>query len=482
MNRFGFNRSSLNGVVYALVLASASVSCSAAVNAVAIRQADALAPVSSAAYINADPTVTRYVSANFEGIGNLYPQATHTHASYADLSGNASITAYVLRSVQAQAMAQGVAEIVAVVASTMGNAVVASGAEIAVTATRVQAARSNAEAYASVTLTVAPTVYRMVSATATLGTASVRVEPSIWQIAYPYTLHSAYGDVTGTASLIMTEQVSRMAQAVLECPALIAGTATLRQPGSAVADANATLLNANPNIVAIPFVQLAGNATVIAQAQRVVLPGAASDTTASVSASALQKHSAGSLVNASVEVVGTPTAIRYAQETLQGNATVTTSAVRVLQPVVALNGVASVAATALRTVAAGAALDASALLTTTAVRGLVAQASLATSAEAQANGLRYLMPVAALSGGASMAAQATYQFRGSASLTAQADLSAVAQRFVTATANVTASAEIFADTVTNPASYDPDERTFYRTAQIFEFVRPFQETEFRRAA
>lgn len=43
-------------------------------------------------------------------------------------------------------------------------------------------------------------------------------------------------------------------------------------------------------------------------------------------------------------------------------------------------------------------------------------------------------------------------------------------------------AHITADTIANIASFDPPERTFYRPAYTSEFVRPAQQTEFRRAA
>ena len=53
---------------------------------------------------------------------------------------------------------------------------------------------------------------------------------------------------------------------------------------------------------------------------------------------------------------------------------------------------------------------------------------------------------------------------------------------MSARAQIQCGAEVIAETVSNPASFDPAERTFVSPMRTTEFARPFIESEFRRAA
>lgn len=55
-------------------------------------------------------------------------------------------------------------------------------------------------------------------------------------------------------------------------------------------------------------------------------------------------------------------------------------------------------------------------------------------------------------------------------------------RYLLPQAILDTAAVIIADTIGNPDVYDPEDRTFIRPADVVEFVRPFIETEFKRAA
>lgn len=90
--------------------------------------------------------------------------------------------------------------------------------------------------------------------------------------------------------------------------------------------------------------------------------------------------------------------------------------------------------------------------------------------------------LAELSGGASIDAQASRFSYASVLAGGSVEILAAPSRVTFATAVVAVSAAIDADTVTNPGSIDPPERTFSRPSAEVLFIRPEQETIFRRAA
>jgi hypothetical protein len=589
MNRFGLNKSSLNGVIYALVLATASIDCSASVNAVAIRDAEALAPVSSAAYVTADPTVTRYVAANLDGVGGFYPIPTHTHASQAQAGGSAEIVAYVLRDVQGVASIQCGAEIIAVVASTMATGAVDSGADVTADATRVQAARSSATGICGVEISIEPTGWRMARCTASLGTASVRAETAIKLSGASFFTHETYAVAIAGAEVITAEVLIREVGATLVCDASASGVGTIRQPGRANAVGSAAIVNAEPNVVAIPFVQLGCSAALSATALKKLIPANITLAgTGDLTGTALQKHAAQVSILDSAELVASGLATRHASVVLTGDATATGTALRILKPVSNPSGGATVVVTALRTVepasspscaaevtadgvrwlipdnitlASTAAMTASAdklfypasdmacaatlaadavrvcvadaaafgsanlypdwrnvtigkiavasmigtgSITATALRTVLPSITLENTASFTADGVRHVLPTSSIASSADMSAEALLVKKPTANIDCSAEINAPASTHFlgfpvanidcsaeiaaqiavwhTSTSLIAGTAEIYADSVCNPESYDPPERTFTRTVVVLEFVRPFQETEFRRVA
>ena len=464
MNRFALNRATLNGVTYALVLASASFACSAAVSAAATRQADALAPASSAAYITAAAQVTRYVSAVFDGVGGLYPQVTHTQAASATLQGNADISAYVLRSVLAEATVYADCNLVAIAASTLGQAQSSGSAQLIADATRVQAARSDALGAGGVALSVAPTIIRLPTVSVQAG-ASLRAEPSIWQIAAPYTLHSAYVDMPSGAELVASALATRPGMATLGGVATVAAVANVQQPGGASAPCTAGFTAEAATWALTGSYIRFGTAEITAQATRTVVPAALTlDGTATFTGAALQNHSGSAPLAGSAAVLAQPTVTQHLQASLATTCDATATALRVLNTLADFTGDVAIVVQALRTVyAQGVTVSSSASLAALADQTIrVGEAGPQGQAELQAQALVLRMVQADVAGTAELTAQAL--------------------RLLPAAASTGGTAEILADTITNAASVDPLERTFVSPLRSTAFVRSFIETEFKRAA
>lgn len=480
MNLFALNGGALNGTVFSLVLATASINCSASVNALAIRVQDALAPTFSAASVVANATRVAQGVAFVDGVANAYPTPTHTQSAAAPIAASANVTAFVLRMVAGQATANCTAEVSAVVASFQGGAAVSGVASVSATATRVQSALAGLNGVATVTIVSSPTVYRMVSAAAQ-GTAAMRVEYAVNGVAGAYA--SIYG--AATVSVADVNLVYRMATAAAECAALSQATATQILPGQATALAVAALVISDAFIGSGGLVYVNGSATLLAQAERSVLPVVNVDATAAIAANGLQNHSASASAAAAAELTATPKVTQYAQSNAaQGAAEMTATALRVLVPVAAIDASASLTPDATRT-AFG---EASATLGTAEVvvhgtRETFAEATATLgTAEMEASLTVVVQAQSSPQGTVELVADATLVLQPVVQIDTAALMTATAGTTRLAQASILGSATVYADTVTNPAAYDPPERTFTRQSVVIDFLRYAPDTEFRRAA
>ncbi len=472
INRFGLNGSSS----FALVLATASIVCSASVSAAATRGQDANAPVFSAAYVTATATYVHEGLVNISGSANVYQTPTVQHAAVSQpITGTAEITAYVLRIVEGQVNITCTAEIVAVVASTQGQSTLSSGAEVTADATLIQPGYSSPSGVASVTIVSEPVVTRYVKA-AILGTANLYVEVGINHV------YEAHAYPTGTASIIADPLNLVMHGADVVCTASLSPTLTMTQNASALTAGNAVIVMAEPTVEQLPFVSVTATADVSALLWVVKTPTVAIDNSCSIVASASQAHAA------SVSLTGTASVNAPIEMTNQIFAVFVGGAETYVEGV--------------RNVMLECLIDASAEIYPDATREVLPTVTLGTVATIGANATRVLTPSAALTGAADLAVAMTtiklgfVNLPGGATMTTNATRTAMGLVDLTGTAEITAdmllakagyvdilgTAEIFADTVTNPASYDPDNRTFRSPMREVDFARPFVETEFRRAA
>lgn len=506
MNRFVHNGATLNGGgIAGLVLATALILCSAGVSATAIRV------VSTQATVSADATVTPVATynhttaaANAPCEGILTPVPTHIHKGVSTLGGDVNILAYVQRQVDSSVTFNAVADIIAVVASTQGSAALTNGATLTAGAVRIQPGSSNAAGSCQITITPQPTVTRNAIAPVS-GQASVRVEATLNNKV------DAYSDISGTANVTVVGLAVRCTTALFDTYATSTATGTLIQPGSSVAAGAGVVIIGEPAIEATLISYLTGSAEILAvgvvnQAAIVAIDGVAAFLPAAV-----QQHSTNSNVTAGVVVTAVATSTYKTESTGSGDCSITVESTRVAMGEAAVSGAVDITANLNIKVLANVDFLGSAAIGSIAedlnTRRKAGEGSLLAKATVTALCSRVLFADVVLPGEATIvcipditirqgtsvvttsaeaSGEATLTRHGQAFSTGVADVAPVATRITNVTAAepvvVNATASVFADTIANPTSLDPEERTFIRPASVVEFIRPFIETEFKRAA
>jgi len=460
MNSLALNSSSINGVVRGLVYATVAFACASAVSAVPVRVTKAEASVTSETTIRSDATYTHSTGrVDFAGIGNVYLTPQHTKASSAVVGGSANITAYVLRSIQATASLTTGVDIVAVVADFLGTADSSAGVTLVADATRIQKARADSGAEARVTVTPEPVVTRLHTSQVFCGV-TVRCEPS-FAISGGFQ-HDAYQDILATSELVADPLALRMSSAVLAVEANSYGLATLVQPGRSAAYSDGVVVVAEPAIRATLISYLDVSANVIAQGVLTKIGDATLDASADIGASALQKHQAAALPQAASNLVCTAQITQHGHSNLLGENAVTATAVRVLI------GYASVVSDAVITPTGH--------LTTFASADIGASATDISATPDFYPRYGY----ADITSQADVVTDVLIDRRVVSVLDAACSVVAAALRSLGASALVEGAVVVYADTVSNPESIDPQDRTFIRPAEITEFVRQADITEFRR--
>jgi len=463
MNLSPVNGALLNGGRLIAVAASAAILASCAVNAVGTRIQDALAPSTSTGSFVAVPTHIHKADAQtFAGVGNLYPDAVQQKAATADFSTNAGIVAFVLRAASGSAFVSGTSNLLAIPASTLANSDVSASASVTADATKVQPGIAQIPGTAQITFDIEPVVTRVVEAQVLATSAKLYAEPGVNDV------YGAYADVSGFgyATVEVAGLVTRPAQANLPNSATFAPNGTHVQNGRASPMAVSSLLVSSPNIVIDigGLVLVGAQATISADALRVVTGAADSVGAATVTANTRVRHgSAASALTGVASLSGAGTATRPGVASAVGSATASATGLRVLVPQVDVATQGVLNANALRT-----------LSPTSAIFGL------AVSFVAQPN--TTIREAGASMPGSALLDSVTQILREAESqIAGQAVATATALRTASGAATVSGSSYIFADTITNPASIDPLERTFFRL-ETANFVRPASTTDFRRAA
>lgn len=458
MNRLSLNSGALNGTAFGgLVLATALVACSATAGATATRAQQGGVALSGQATCVSQATYQHGALTAFTGAGGLYPQPTHKQVAQVDLLGSASLSAYVLRDIQAYSSLQAGVQIIAVVASAQGQGTVTAGVGVTSVGTRIQKATVLTEGVAGVTWSAQPVVWRMHQANL-YGQVVIRVEPTINNDV------EAYVDNTASADMSANALCTRQAQAELLVQANGLALGTCQQPGYADAIASGLVWSVEPHILATLRTNMQGEATVQAAANIVKLGSANVPASAEMLCSAKQLHAGGSVLTGGVEAWLVPR--------LTGDLFCT------------IGGAVDIVVAARRSV-----FGASACATQ---GDLGAQSFLRLSAETNVGGtadaiceaditVRYAESL--LESGADMTAQASLVRFANANATCDIQLVSLAHRLLLAqTSGLGGSALVYADTVTNPEAIDVEYRTFLRPAYTSEFLRPPVETEFKRTA
>lgn len=460
MNFHALNGAPLNGSRVGAILAAATILCSATVTAVGVRQRDALAPSSSSAQFTATALVTRAGGADFGGSAGFDSSTIHTQAAAADLGGTASIQAFVLRESLGFAEFICTANITAIPASILANSLVDPSASLVAEATKVQPGRSLAPASGAL-VSADPVVTRYVTASALLCQADLNVEPSVNGVAYSYAKISASGDLAAVADGL----VMRPGSAWLMSSAQMSVVETHVKPGVAAFAAIGAILAGEPHIEVASIAAIDCASSVTAAAVRQLRPVAILAGAANISAPARQRHgSAAATVAGSAAFAAIGLARRPAtSQTLSASADLLAAGTREAVPFADLHGSAVIVAAPWRITYAASSPTGTADINA---------ASDITIREAAAD----------IDCGVAIEDEAVREAVGVAAMACSAELVAIGARLVQGFALLDAEARIAADTVTNPEAVDPPERSFVRPRTEVVYIRPVQETEFRRAA
>lgn len=501
MNRNFLNGEPLNGssLAAAVVLATAAIAGSSSVVAAPTRSTDALSPVFSGAQVVADADVIFGGFAQPSGVANIQAIPTHEQSAFASISGSSNVTAFVFRGIPGQAEVIGSAQMLVIPAAEIGGADIGAGVSLSAEATRIQPGRTLLDTLASVTITTEPTVTRFVSANAS-GSASVRVESGVNGV------YDAYGDLAGRASVSIanTGIVFRITAANLSSSSTAQGMGTRVQFAQSQIPSLAAVVVGDPAIFSGGVAHIGGAASATASALRVPM-GWANIVAASpsVSAFANMRHAASATTSGSANLVARAVRTTFSGALPSASASVLATALRVVPSDAAIQTSAAAVSAAFVTRAASVTFDGACNISAKAKLAEQGAAHLAASCSAFADALRTAMAQSAieaqgfsveadahrvLSGGVSVAggvfigAEAVRVALAQSSILSSVQISADCEVIKFATALIYGTCDVVADTIANPDSFDPPERTFIRQAYQSDFVRPAPLTEFRRAA
>lgn len=500
MNRLLLNSGTLNGAIYGLVLATASVVCSANVGATGVRVAKAETVVTGVATVSPQATYTHNSFSSLLGEGGLFPVPTHQQQSSANLQGSSNVLVYVLRAINATASFTSSANIIAVVASSQGSSSLAGTVNVVATGTRLQPITSTLAAQANVSSTALLT-RRPVAALE--GQVFVRAEATKNRDIEGYVDSSGSGTVTAWALS------TRPANAVVETQATSSAVGTLIQPGKVNASATGFIVFADPFVQATILSNIAGIVSVQATADITRLPIASLVSQATVVALPKQNHAAQSDCVATVSVLTGLVVTSPISANVMTVVTVEGRVIRGLVGVLGVAGTANISVVANSKSLAYSSINTSSLVQATAqdlnTRRVLGTSVVDTNTSIQAvSRMQLFLSATATQGSALMTVVADTAYRnaealvpanansivanalvtkeGTATLLTGVDVVSLARRLLLTSAQLQGTGLVYADTIANPESYDPEERTFVRPFTEVNFVRPFIETEFKRAA
>lgn len=460
MNFHSFNGAPINGSRVAAILAAAAFACTASLSATGARQQDALAPSSSSASFTANATLQVSASAVIEGLADLQVGTRQVKAAESSIQCSAELRAFVLRDALGFASFGGAANFSAIPASVLGGGSLGGIGSLAADATYIHNARGAMTG--SGAIAPAPAVVtRWVVSQPMAGTASMRAEPAINGVLFSY----ADIEARGGLSVSVGGLVRRPAAALIAGSAVSTASATHVKPGraSAVGVGAMVLIDAHTEIGVSAAIM--GEAAMTAGSDRILMPLAGVAGQAAFTAAPKIKHgSSAAAANGGAEVSAVGVAYRRAMSTvIAGSATLSASGVRSATGGAFAAAAAEMAAVGSRVTKATAGFDSA-------------------SAVSAAADITIRIGAASIDAGAGISAASIRLAMGEASIGGEAVLSARSVRELPAGADLGGAAEIIADTVANPDSSDPPSRAFFRSAFIFDFIRPAQETHFRRSA
>lgn len=478
MNLFAINGGLLNGgQASSVIAAAATILCSASFSATTTRFQDALASVPSQVQITANPTVIRRAQANIIGDSNLAPWATHEQKTYADIVGTANVQVFVLREQTADAFFTGAVDIQAIPASLLGSADVINSSTFTASATRIQPGKAIfTPAEASLEHYPDALVTRYVIGQLSPSKAEFRVEPSINGVNF------SYADITGYASTFAIGVVTKNPSALFAGQPNFTSVATQIQPGQSNLFTTSDLSGELIYLLSSSGAFINVGVSISANAVRTANVSSTGSSIASFSAKASMKHIGHSALVTSGSMSSSAFINHRIIANVVNSASMSSQAVRNLRPVANVVGVANTTATARRVVMPVANVVPTNEIVANPFVRRPAFADLQGSTELVAEGTVVYLGFAAYTGNATGLFEATRTVVANSEFMNGVQVSANAIRTTYSQSFFDCMVELSGDTIGNPQTLDPDERTFKRLYSVETFRKPAYQDTFRRTA
>lgn len=477
MDFYAINGEALNGSPILPIAASADITCTVDVGAVATRVVLPSANLNSgSAAFTATSTHTQAAQTTVDLYALIQSNVTFIQAASADITGSADIIAAVYRIVPCAVQMDCYADFQAIPASTLAHADVTGSITLAADATKIQPGTAALPMTVSVDAT--PTVTRNVAASIT-GTAALRVEAQVNNHL------DGFADIGLSISFTSPDTgiVLRQAAAYVELLDSFSIVPTyVHESTSALMDCYADVEPGGITL-AVPASIISPTIDFTADGARYVLPAADMPVTADVTASLLQIHAGAATPVGSIDLVLTPTLTQMPSVTLGASIDMAASGVAMRMAAADLQASVDVAPGAINTmVGAAQFVDPSTTLLAAPTRICLATIDGTVTADFLAMSSALRPAAASIDVGAALDNTPVVTRFGSADLGVSVNFAANPVAKIMAACILGVTVDLAVNARVNIEAVDLLDDTMYRPAEDTEFTRPFEDIEMRRYA
>jgi hypothetical protein len=477
MNFYAINGEALNGSPVLPIAASADITCTVDVGAVATRVVLPTASLNSGtATFVATPTHTQAASADVALGVMLQTNVTFIQAASADLVCGAEIVAAVYRIVPCAVLMDCYADLLAIPASILADASITGTVALDASATKIQPGAAAMVGNDDVAL--APFVTRNVAA-AVIGTAAVRVEAQINNNI------DAFADLVPSVDITTPDSgiVLRQAAAFVELQDSFAIVPTyVHLSTNALMDCYADV-EPDGITLAVPASIIRPDISFTVEGVRYVLPAASLTVTASMALAMLQTHAGAALMAGDAGMALAPTLTQMPAIALDPGSDMTATGVAMRMVAADLQGNIDIAAGAINTMVGSAQfIDPGTDLQAAPTRICLATIDGTVTADFVALSTATRPAAADITGSAAIDGTTTVTRPASASFDVSVDFALYPVMKIMAACVLGVSIDLQVNARINIEAVDLPDDTMYRPADDTEFDRPFEETEMRRYA
>lgn len=484
MNFYAPNSAVANGTltpIWQQGSATTAGSCSVSANATYFRRGES-APESTGALSATATYVHASTQASALAEAGLFGVATKQHAIRSAVSAKATITAFVRRDVTASADIAATAVIVVIPANIIADSTASGAAQVSASATRTQnAAVLHAESIATAGVVVQESIGCSVL---------IDAKANIYADSGVNGVFTAFASPTGTA-LVSTLPVDPTVLKTLAVDSAAApSTAELAADGTLITSAVSAVVGTANLVLGTASIQPTAvvddmdcTAIVSAEATRSQFAQATAIGSAATTSKALQKFQVFSTLVGTVNITDNVFRRTPAQAATEASAEVPVVGTRVVLPSADTESTSEIAAVQyLYTTFGDATAAPTAQVTASSVRGVKGDAAASATASTSAVGAAFKVAESAISVSAEATSQGLRIANVSSTLSGYGVSTAQGGVVRLAYSDISGIASIDADSVSNPASIDPQERTFIKPPAQFDFQKVEQDFVFRRVA